>query len=734
MFDSRFNNFSVGGANNTGATRSTDTVPPSGSPSTTLSGDSVLPLENPLSAFSSYSCVFTLGILTKEQVSFPDSTYRAGESYRTILRSGGTGNTQVRTKYEKELGITGEYFIDDVTVDTIIAPTGKTRLTNATNLNFTVKEPYSMGLFLQTLALAAADAGHRNYAKAPYLLTIEFIGFDDNGTVVTVPNTKRYFPFSFTNVSFNVTAGGSVYNVEGIPWNELAFADEVQTTQEDLDLKGETVADLLQIGDQGNESLSYLLNRKEKAEEDGESKISANKYVIQFPVEKSSADQNMFADPDRTGAATTNADTPASSRTPEANPVTLENIQNFAENSANINEIGQASITQSAWEGGSQAFGRPEFKEENPGVFKRENITIKEKQRRLEFKKGTRIQEIIEEIVLLSEYGKKLVDQKETDELGMKDWFRIETEVYPITDNQTELQRGEMAKVFVFKIVPYKYNAIATSKVTAETPGLKGLKANAVKKYDYIYSGQNDDILDFTLEFNTAFYQNLQFDLGQLTQSQKEGAAGAQTQQEESSVNRVPEGNSNQASNDKIEATASVGQHAQGNGGEVAGTTVSPETKIARMFNEAIVSGVDLISVQLQVLGDPYYIADSGQGNYTARTSAASPNITKDGSIDYQNSEVDVILNFKTPIDIGDDGFMAFPVNDAEPVAQFSGVYKVLTVQNSFSSNKFTQSLELIRRRNQNGNETTQDGAVEEGTEENRILPVGINDVQRRGG
>lgn len=697
---------------------------------TDLDSNSQLPLQNPLSAFASYSCIFTLGILTKDQVAYP-SSYRSGDPFSLILRSGGTGNNQIRTEYERQLGITGEYFIEDFNADSIISPTSNTRLTNATNFEFTVKEPYSMGLFLQTLAVSAQQAGHANYAKAPYMLSIEFIGWDDDQNITEIPNTKRFYPMFFTGIEFNVTAGGSEYTIQAIPWNEQGFADEVQTIQEDYDLKGETLSELLQIGEDGRESLSFLLNKKEQSEEEGDSKKTGNRYVIQFPTEKATADENILGEPQQARGATASADQPLGRTRVEKNPVSLQSIQGFAENTANINEIGKSFITKKSWEGGFQPFGEEEFEETNPGIFKRGNITIKEKQRRIEFKKGTRIQEIIEELVLLSDYGRKLVEQQETDGMGMKNWFRIESAVYPVTDIETENQRGEPAKVFVYKVIPYKYNAITTSKPSAATPGVDQLKSNAVKKYDYIYTGENDDIIDFTLDFNTAFYQQIQFDLGQLTQSEQEGSASESIQQEKEQYHTVPTGQRNTNAVGVDEAVPSVSSHPGTPGGEVAGTTVYPETKIARAFNEAIVNGVDLITAQMEIWGDPYFIADSGQGNYTARTSTASPNITEDGTIDYQNGEVDIVLNFRTPVDIGDGGFMEFPTLQSEPVAQFSGVYKVITVRNSFSSNKFTQSLELVRRRNQVAEETENQSGVEETTQDKAIRPPGYFPHQR---
>ena len=137
------------------------------------------PQKNPLSKFSSYNNIFTFGAIKRESFNDPDSTYRLTGPDVIVLQSGGSGNRQVRTQLEKAAGITGEYFIDDVEIKCLVAPGSKTKQTNATNISFNVMEPYSMGLFLQTLHIAAAQAGYTNYLECVYLLQVDFIGLND---------------------------------------------------------------------------------------------------------------------------------------------------------------------------------------------------------------------------------------------------------------------------------------------------------------------------------------------------------------------------------------------------------------------------------------------------------------------------------------------------------------------------------------------------------------------------
>jgi hypothetical protein len=134
---------------------------------------------------------------------------------------------------------------------------------------------------------------------------------------------------------------------------------------------------------------------------------------------------------------------------------------------------------------------------------------------------------------------------------------------------------------------------------------------------------------------------------------------------------------------------------------------LSPESQIARSFNEALMnSPVDLIAVDLKILGDPYYICDSGMGNYNALQVPGILNITKDGTMNYQNGEVDIEINFRTPLDYGPTGYMDFPSGGTAPVGEFSGLYQVLFCKNVFSNGEFTQELQTIRRQRQNSSFT----------------------------
>jgi len=621
------------------------------------------PIPNPLNVFSSYNCIFTFGVASNDQLG--SSTRQ--DPRQIIIKSGGTGNNQVKTASEIELGITAEYFIDDVEIESIISPTSGTRQTNATKISFTVREPYSMGNFLQSLANAAINQGYQNYVDAGWLLTIDFVGFDDAGRAIKPENTKRYFPLKLTNVTFSVSAGGSEYSVEAIPYNEQALSDEVQAVKEDVDIKGITVGDFLVNGVEFEDSLQIVLNSKDEKQKEADQKKVSDYYIFTFPDGK---------------------------------------------------KIQDAKIPRAAFDSGNQIFGEAEELED--GVIKRRGVTLYAEERRLNFKKGTRIQEIIEELIILSDYGRELVNQ-EPDSDGMKTWFKIRTVVYPqAVDPASYAQRGRAPKVFWFQISEYKYHSSKTNSPTVKAPGIENLKNKAVKEYSYIYSGVNDDILDFTIEFNTAFFTALSADMGQIGQDK---VTGGQGRLEESEEDVTPKTNDGRPPRPAVYGSIEDGS-ATNTGGIGGPTEQSTANAIARSLNEAITNGVDLLTLNMEILGDPYYIADSEVGAYNSTPASISPNINEDGSIAPARREVDVLVNFRTPIDIGRDGFMKFPQIDSQPVSQFSGLYQVITVRNSISQNKFMQELKLIRRRNQEGEESAEPNITEEGSADNLLADV----------
>ena len=693
----------------------------------TISDDEIsLPLENPLKAFASFSPVITLAVLTPNEIANPANTYRKNGFSRIIFRSGGSADQQVPTEYEQNLGITAEYFVDDLEIQSTMALLADTKQTNANLISFTLKEPYSMGVFLQTLAASVveADPSRKSYIDAAYVIMIEFIGFLDDGSVAVIPNTKRYFPFKLTNVNFDVTASGSEYSIRGIAWNEQAFADEVQTIRQDLELSGTTVADFLQLTRSNSESLTSVINERQRKRVESEKINDVDSYVIIFPESADSLNRFLNEETESDVGATTQSEIQDDQTVIQPVTVSLDKVREFADDPANLNAIGRSRVITEDYANTAHKKMRraEEVIEEN--IIETENLTIEIGTGVFNFVSGARIQDVIEELVLLSEYAQDLVNQ-DADDLGMKKWFRIEADVYEKPDQGRSLQTGAIPKIYVFKVLEYNVHQSILKMPTEKPLGIDELRELVAKEYNYIYTGQNDDILDFSIQFNTAFYRALAEDLGEFVSQNQLGGQQQSIEQDEQairSVNSAPpeiEGSQDLARLYEF-SFYSTGRRFGNSLGESATTT------IARVYNDIIINGVDLYTVDLEIMGDPYYIADSGIGNYSAESSSASPFVTRDRTLDYQYGEPYILLNFRTPIDLGENGQMRFPtIGGTEPVESFSGLYKVVYVTNRISGNQFTQSLRLVRMLNQqNEIETIKELALEGGKP---LTPWAIN-------
>ena len=742
---------------------------------------------NSLHQFSSFNTIFTMSCLTRDEIAVPNETYRAYGPQNVILRSGGgAGDNKVTTEYEDIIGGKLEYFIDNVNIEALCVPNSKSRSTNATFITFTVEEPYSMGLFLQTCQIAATMSGFQNYANAPFMLSMEFIGYDDDGDVIVTEsglNLRRDVPIKLTNIEFEVNQGGTTYTVEALPWNEQAYLDDATASPVDIALTGNTVEKLLQSGEQ---SLTTIINGHYEELRRANQIAEASEIVITFPKDiASSGNPSRIPNTSDAGATTTSRGggggggkggkifgavaagvvggvvgglLGGNSLKDSFNDVLggiaggldkslggllsnfksgniqglFENIsgflgaqapQNFeaflsmitgqvltkssigerlssiAQDPASLNNLGSARIISGAEESGTVPMPQTgQVYDRKNKVMTRAKNTVSSDERVFNYGSGTSILKIIEDVILTSDWGKS-IKERAPDENGMVPWFRIDAESYLKPNAQQENVFGVDAKVNQYKVVEYKVHSSHFQNAGAAGVDYNSLRQNAKKEYRYIYSGENTDIVRFDINFKAAFFQFIQPDSGQLSIDAKTGGTQfnlTQVKPSQLGLNIQPSG-----------ANSSTGLATQGfvnssstQGGGGAGIDNS-KIRWARKFHDQILGNgsVDLVEVKLEIFGDPYFIVDSGMGNWTDE--AGDLNTTAGGQVDYQRSEVDVILNFRTPIDYNPDtGGMIYP-EDTVPVSQFNGLYRVTAIENKIQRNMFTQELTLLRRRGQ---------------------------------
>ena len=166
--------------------------------------------------------------------------------------------------------------------------------------------------------------------------------------------------------------------------------------------------------------------------------------------------------------------------------------------------------------------------------------------------------------------------------------------------------------------------------------------------------------------------------------------------QEEDGYVKQPKGDAPPAPGAGFPSQASYSRTSTSSDGKGGGGTETAGVRVAKLFHDSLINGKDLVNLDIDIVGDPYWLTSSGMGNYTAQ-STPYKNLNAEGSVDYQSSEVDVIVNFKTPIDINQATGM-YDFGSAVTVQQFSGLYKVTTIKNVFRQGQFTQTLAGFRR------------------------------------
>lgn len=670
------------------------------------------PFPNILHNYASYNYIWTLSVLSPQDLNFPDDSYRKGKVGQIILKSGsGDPNNRISTSFRSSANPTGkfDYYIDNVRISGMMGFEKTTGNTNATGIAFDIFEPYSMGLFFQSLQIAALEANYANYLDCPLLLKLEFKGhIDQYKQNIQIPGTTKYFPMKIRNITMRVNANGSTYTCEAIPWNEKAHNTTYSQIKTEINISGSTVQDMIQKGEKSLQKVvndRYLEAMKRKDVE------IPDQILILFPTDLKTSDATGISDD--TSAPSSATVNPTES---QANKNVYNRLGvvrgadgfNLVQNDS-VNPIGIASMGFNEYRKGDPAFGKDNaVYDEKTGTYKRGDITISKTSSEARFAQGTDIPNVINQIILSSDYGRQALDPDRITPDGFVNWWRIDTQVYILDSDDNMAKTGRKPNLVVYRVTPHKIHHSKFMAPNEPAKGVEKIKLQAIKEYNYLYTSKNLDILNFNIEFNSAFYTTLTADGGKNNQSiQRAAETGRAAVDNKGDNDKGSKGNN--LVRDIAGALGSIGSGIQlgtvltrsendtiktRSGGKGGPSSDDPGTIAARQFHDAITEGADMVQLDMEILGDPFYLGDSGMGNYSAQATNLS-GLNADGGINYQDGSVYINVKFRNPVDINmNTGRYDF---DGSVVPQFSGLYMVTKVENTFRSGKFLQTLSLNR-------------------------------------
>ena len=642
---------------------------------------------NPLEQYASMAPLWTIACLTPEQYNNP-SAYRAStDSLKHVIAA--AGGRFDKQRQSTAFG-TPEYFINDFEMKAVINASRSTGNTNALNYRFNLYEPYSMGVFLQSMQNAALQAGYTNYLEAPYVLRLDFMGYDEVGRIIKSVKPK-FFVMKFKSVKFQVNEGGSNYEVQAFPFNHTGFLDSINTLFNDITIGAENLGTVREMLVEGEKSLVAYLNENEQLLVRQNRIKIPDEYVIQFPENSAEFYQG-------------NSSTSNSSAGATFNPSLVQTLNTISGRAQQpLTSFGQNSIGSSTFGFDAEAGGNIPFSKEgdivdpDTGVIIRDQMQIDISKREFMFSQGQPLTDIIVQTVLSSDYAKAAMDPANLTPEGYIKWFRVDVQVEFLDFDDTI---GDYARRFAFRVVPFYVHHTVFSNPTTVPVGYNELEKKIVKHYQYIYTGQNVDVLDFEIKINNLFFAGT-------NPSVEAETADEQNQDQNGTVESAGRSTATPTGANPQAQISYTGRsrprrdpellQTQSNGAGYADT----ERKVAEMFHNAFINSTtaDLIQVDLTIMGDTYWMVESGYANHFVEPGNPTDQILSDGTVNYEGSDVFIYISFRTPLDINEGtGLYDFPPGQVSP---FSGIYKVTKCLNKFNDGVFTQELRCIRMQGQ---------------------------------
>jgi hypothetical protein len=382
----------------------------------------------------------------------------------------------------------------------------------------------------------------------------------------------------------------------------------------------------------------------------------------------------------------------------EAAPLTLKGNANVkVQTSFDTNDIGKSTFGFGQNKGGNFVMPKHGDQVSKDGIVRRDNMTINPKDRTFQFAQGQSLTAIINQVILSSEYAKEAIDPKSKTGRtadGFIKWFRLDVQIELL---DYDIVTGDFAKRFTYRVVPFLVHESIFSNPTS-VPNYAPIKKKITKAYNYIYTGQNVDVLRFDIEIKNSFFTGTppgnpadsakasdpNTSGGTAPQQNKEAKAGkgAAVAAALATGGRKRNRRTPDALDDKIKG----GSRQQ-----------DVEQAVAEAFHKAFTQNqTEMVTINIEILGDPYWIVDSGFANYFAPATENNSQITEDGTMNYEGSDVYIYLTFRTPSDINEgNGTYEFSYGGKE--SPFSGIYKVNQCESVFTDGTFRQKLSCMR-------------------------------------
>lgn len=587
------------------------------------------------------------------------------------------------------------YHINNIDINSYISPSKNTGGAKYTNASLNISEPYGATL-LENLIKATVQFGGKNYIEMPYMLKISFKGWDIDGnpsSSMLGAQTTKWLMLKIGDINFKVAEEGTDYNTEMYNYSDQAFGMLYGSMPVDVQINSKTLNDFFQFEEIGDSvaATGTTTNTVGTQNYTGQAYPSGHpRHTSEISTTTTDKTYKSFADILNT-VDKTDSDQKAIAEGFLPDQYAFKLDKGCGEEALKL--IKEAKILKAD---SLDANNMPVYSDlitaagiETAGISNNPNAVGTTA---LQLTKGMGIETVIKTVISTSTF---MTDQVTVSSGGNPN--------YPQDNLQYSLVESEEKPLWLYKITPIvkildwdstrnqyaKHITYVISlfqsqgRAETATPSY-GLK-DVVKKYDYIYTGQNKDVLEFDMTFDTAAFDP------EIRGGYKRGIAGSIGGIDPSSDQRS---NSPEVHVAPFTTAYHSTRYKQGiwqTGSESDYRTVMAKNFMSRIYQ----GGADKLIGTLTIIGDPDFITQQegfGISKHSSLWINHSVNTHKDPIVH---------LKFLTPPDINTETGL-LETHSGGPysgntISIFSGYYRVLLINSTIEDNLFKQVLQLIR-------------------------------------
>lgn len=633
-----------------------------------------IPVPNPLHNFASYTYALSLWWLDTDDYNALSAATDVGSAMaQPIPKSYVLAEDSGLYPSQRLPGTAGlNYYLSDVKILTHVQPSTQRGQTNDLSCSFVITEPYGSTL-LDVLARYAIDQGS-TYIDQKYLLQIDFFGYDDQGNPIPTNQTELYrkrYPIKITEMKVHVGVEGSTYRCKAVPVSFEAYNATNCKLPRQVTVTASTFKELLDgVAKEYNKFFAdeVALGHRQLAS------------TLTFEIDKDIGASKV----------TTPTTMPLSQINPNATDAALGKAPFIFTAGEDINDIIQKAFAQCGFFVDDQlGFGYNTAYQETANLGTIVN-TYK-----------TTCQSIVQGVA----GNGSVVTGKDANDVC----------------------RGKESYGFTFKIHQY---ATFGGSHTLDTGQFSDARPYVTKLYNYVYTGENLDILKLDIDLNLKYYTAI------LAYADNVGAAQVTAESKnQNQAEYVP--SSGYALTPSFLVNTLLPQ--------LKSTPVIAPTRIETIVQDmsithglrgqakAIVgmdvlkakqtTSADMLSVKLEIVGDPTLLK---QDDWLYSPSPLTSNTYNDWDtmgqyefcLKYGHLRMDVMpvvvgIQINTPIDEDTEYLntgLVFPPMSRNGTTSclFSGLYTTTVIESMFSKGQFKQTVSLVRILNQEYNNQTE--------------------------